>query len=1012
MTVLFTDVVGSMRLAAALNGERLQEVMNELFNRSAAVIQRYQGTVDKFTGDGLMALFGAPAALEDHALRACIAALEIQSRAAQLAAEVLRRDGVVLQIRVGLNSGEVIAGEIGSGAGSYTAVGHPVGMAQRMEAAAPPGAVLCSLSTSRLVENATRQGPVEDVIIKGMDEPVTARRLLAVESDRMVLGRSEGDHLGRDDEMRALRDLFDARRGGHAGVVGAPGVGKSRLISEFTAIATGQNAEVVVARCEAHATNVAFGALSRLLQAMFGVEDLADAAARTHVAAQCGESLALGSADAQILFDALGVADVDAPKPEVSVDGRRRRLVDVMARAVRTRPARIVFVVEDAQWIDAPSDDVLAEFAGTLDTTTSMFVTTCRPESHGALRDHFDRTITLGPLTDSVTVRLVGQIVGADPSLARLAPRIALAAAGNPFFVEEIVRDLAGRGVLAGSRGAYRLIGEVDEIGVPATVQAVLAARIDRLPAETKSILNAAAVIGSQFEIDTLRVLRPDAESSQLAELVSAELVVQTEFLPRQRYCFSHPLVRTVAYESQLSAHRSEAHRRVAAAIEAGNRDTADERAALIATHLEAAGLLAEAYRWHMRAAEWLRSRDLPAARLQWESARGIADRLPDDGATTAMRIAPRTMLTSTAFFVGEDAEAEKRYRELRELAVPAGDVLSLAIGTAGRIWSLTINDTHVREAAALTSELEAMVEGLECDAAAMSIILNAVAFGRFANCEFDAALRVTEAIKALAPDVPAEEVVSADALAGFVEACLGDVERGGRRLREATDKARGLTSIRYAYVLVYWACAITLGLYQTEDLTEEMPAALRRAESFGDMAGITVAQWACGAVLLRARNGSHDAAIHVLQRAYASIQESHALALSLSFIQADLAMDNARNGRRDEAIEDLRGLVAQQSDRGSRVFLGRPTEALIELLIERQAPTDLAEAHRMVDEWQSRRPGIPALDLWWLRSRALLAKAEGNSAQFAERAGQYLEFCERIDAQGRLSEARELLGV
>jgi adenylate cyclase len=198
VTVLFADVVGSMKLAAALDAERLQEIMNELFNRAAAVVQRYQGTVDKFTGDGLMALFGAPVALEDHALRACISALEIQSVTKELATEVLRADGVALQLRVGLNSGEVIAGEIGSGPGRYTAVGHPVGMAQRMEAAAPAGGVLCSLSTARFVEDATRLGSVEGVAVKGADAAVPARQLLAVESDRMVLGRNEGLMLGRD----------------------------------------------------------------------------------------------------------------------------------------------------------------------------------------------------------------------------------------------------------------------------------------------------------------------------------------------------------------------------------------------------------------------------------------------------------------------------------------------------------------------------------------------------------------------------------------------------------------------------------------------------------------------------------------------------------------------------------------------------------------------------------------------------------------------------------------------
>ena len=178
VTVLFTDVVGSMKLAAALDAERLREIMNELFNRAAAVVQRYQGTVGQFTGDGLMALFGAPLALEDHALRACIAALEIQSATEKLAAEVLRRDGVALQLRVGLNSGEVVAGEIGSDHRTYTAVGHPVGMAQRMESTGPPGGVLCSLSTARLVEDATRLGSVESVAVKGADAAVPARRLL------------------------------------------------------------------------------------------------------------------------------------------------------------------------------------------------------------------------------------------------------------------------------------------------------------------------------------------------------------------------------------------------------------------------------------------------------------------------------------------------------------------------------------------------------------------------------------------------------------------------------------------------------------------------------------------------------------------------------------------------------------------------------------------------------------------------------------------------------------------
>jgi adenylate cyclase len=1011
VTVLFADVVGSMKLAAALDAERLQEIMNELFNRAAAVVQRYQGTANQFTGDGLMALFGAPVALEDHALRACVSALEIQSVIKKFAAEVVRRDGVALQLRVGLNSGEVIAGEIGSGPGRYTAVGHPVGLAQRMEAAAPAGGVLCSLSTARLVEDATRLGAVEEMAVKGADAPVPARRLLAVESDRIVLGRNEGLMLGRDAELRRLQEVFDANRSCLVGIVGAPGLGKSRLIGEFSAIAASQGADIVVARCEAHTTMLAFRALSRMLRAMFKVGALTDAEARQHTAAQCPGLLAPHSADAQILFEAMGIADTDARQLQVSVDGRRRRLVEVMAQAVLARSGRTVFVLEDAHWSDEPSDDVLADFAATRNVTTSMFVTTYRPEFTGALHHHSDQTITLQPLTDLMAVRLVGQLLGDDPSLAGLAERITIAAAGNPFFIEEIVRDLVGRGVLSGSRGGYCLMGDVDDIAVPATVQAVLAARIDRLSVEAKSTLNAAAVIGSRFDVDTLHALRPETLSSRLAELVSAELVDQTEFVPRQRYCFRHPLVRTVAYESQLSATRAQAHRRLAAAIEARDRGAADENAALIATHLEAAGELASAYRWHMRAAEWLRPRDLAAARTQWESARRIADRLPNDhDAVMTMRIAPRTMLMSTTFFVGDDADTDEQYCEFRDLTKQTGDLRSLAIGMAGHILSFFVNDNRVPEAAALASELGEIVGGIDCDVETTNIVLIALALALFANCEFDAALRVADQILAAPREGPTVELASAAALRGVIEMCVGDSEEGGRHFREAVERARVLPPVSYAMILIYWNFVAALGTYQAENVVDDTRDALRRAESFGDIGGIIAAQCAYGTALLRAENASHREAIDVLEDARASILKHNMQAIQLATIGADLAIESARNGQRDEAIDELRVLVSLHTDSGSLLMVGCPGEALVELLIDRGSIDDLTEAQRIVDQWQARRPGIPALDLWWLKSRALLAKAEDNSRGYAELATQYLSLCEKLDARGRLAEARRMV--
>ena len=302
------------------------------------------------------------------------------------------------------------------------------------------------------------------------------------------------------------------------------------------------------------------------------------------------------------------------------------------------------------------------------------------------------------------------------------------------------------------------------------------------------------------------------------------------------------------------------------------------------------------------------------------------------------------------------------------------------------------------------------MVSGIDCDAATKSIILNSVAFARFANCEFDAALQVIDAILALPHEVPTVELASADALRGAIEICLGDYEQGRRHLREGIEQARALHPSAMQQVLVYWGAMAALGMYQADDLVDDMRDALRRAESFGDICGIIAAQCAYGTALLRAENASHDEAIDVLERARTSIRKHKVLTFALATIGADLAIDAARKGQRDEAIDDLRASFSLHMGSGSRVFVGCPGEALVELLIDRGSIDDLTEAHRIVDQWQARRPGIPALDLWWLKSRALLAKAEGNSDGYAELAKQYLELCEKLDARGRLAEARRMV--
>ena len=490
---------------------------------------------------------------------------------------------------------------------------------------------------------------------------------------------------------------------------------------------------------------------------------------------------------------------------------------------------------------------------------------------------------------------------------------------------------------------------------------------------------------------------------------MSAELIDQTEFVPRQRYCFRHPLVRTVAYESQLSSTRAQAHRRLAIAIEERDPSAADENAELIATHLEAAGELAEAYRWHMRAADWLALRDLQAARARWESARRISDELTDDhDRVIAMRIAPRTMLISKSVFVGHDFDVDQQYDEFRKMCTRAGDMTSLAIGTAGRIISFSNNDNRIPEAAALAEELDEMIASVDCDTATMGVILFVIAYARLANCEFAAALQMIDRVVALLQDVPTMELALASSTRGAIEMCTGDHEHGRRLLRESFQQARALPPASQAVAWAYHGLMAAMGLYQAEDLVGEMSDTLRRAESFGDMFGIISAQWTYGVALLRSDITSHDMAIELLERSRTKFANTDCSAPRCRVLAA-LVIDAAREGHRDEAIDELRECFSLHSTRGFRLLAGRAGEVLVELLIERGSDDDLAEAHQILDQPQARHPDVPAMDLWWLRSRTLLAKAERDALGYSEAAEQYLLLCETLDARGRLAEARQM---
>jgi class 3 adenylate cyclase len=1016
VTVLFADVVHSMDIAAAVGAERLREIMAELVDRSSVVVQRYGGTVDKFTGDGIMALFGAPAALEDHATRACLAALGVQEEAKRLAIDVQERDGVDLEMRVGLNSGRVIAGEIGSGATGYTALGEQVGMAQRMESVAPLGAVMLSESTARLVEGAAVLGEPQMVRIKGTDEPVPARRLLGVAPHRRMDG-AESTFVGRQWEMGALAAMLGQAIDGNGrvvGVVGPPGIGKSRIVRETAALAMRDGVAVFTTYCESHTTDIPFRAVVGLLRAALGTSELDDVAARARVHGRLADA---DSEDLLLLDDLLGIADPDVALPQIDPDARRRRLTALLNTASLARSTPAVYVIEDAHWIDEASESMLAEFLSVVPQTRSLMLITYRPEYEGALaHTHRSQTIALEPLEDSQIAALASELLGRHPSVTGVADIIAKRAAGNPFFAGEIVRDLAERGVLDGQRGAYACDGELAEVSVPATLQAAIAARIDRLDPRAKRTLSAAAVIGSGFSPDLLAALQIDPV---LDDLLRAELIDQIVFTPRAEYAFRHPLIRTVAYESQLKSDRAELHRRLAAEIEARQPQSADANAALIAEHLEAAGDLHAAYGWHMRAATWATNRDIAAARLSWERAVKIADGLPaEDPNSASMRIAPRTMLCGTAWRV-HDHSARDRFDELRELCAAADDKASLAIGMAGLVMDHVFQD-RMREASELASEAWALIESVG-DATLTVGLANPVIFAKLERTEYGEALRWSQAVIDLADGDPSKGnfIIGSPLALAFTTRCAAryPLSHPGWRddLRQGVAMARSADPMSYAFAVAYvYFPGLLFGVLAADDrATREIEDALRIAERSSDDLAVVFGRAMLGVALVhRQAAAERDRGQKLLaETSDVLLRRGHNLG-ELPIVNVFLAREKARRGDRDDAIPRMRTAADHLFGAGHLRAWGIPaTGVLVETLLDRSADGDVAEAEAAIERLAAAPAdeGLVLREIWLLRLRALLARAHGDATAYADFRDRYRDMAKTLGFEGHIAWAEAM---
>lgn len=1005
-----------MDIAAALDIERLREVMTELVERSTRVLRRYGGTVE-YNGDGVMALFGAPVALEDHAFRACMAAIEVQGEASRLAAEVKQRDGIDFRVRVGLNSGRVIAGEIGSGAFGYRAIGETVGFAQRMESVAPAGGVMLSESTASLVEDRVLLGGQARVLVKGAEQPAAVRQLLGIPPRSGRLGRVESSLVGRSAEMAAIEAALDSAvdgRGGVLNVVAPPGIGKSRVAREAAALAAAREAEAVWVFCESHARDVPFGVVARLLRASIGVTELDGETARARAHATVPDA---DPQDLLLLDDLLGIVDPELPLPAINPDARRRRLTALINNASLARTRRVLVIIEDVQWIDAVSESMLADFLAVIDQSPTLALITSRPEYDGPLvRLPSARTIPLSPLDDSEIATLLYELLGADHTVGDLAAIIADRAGGNPFFAEEMVRELAQRGVLTGKRGHYLCRGDVSEVTVPATVQAAIAARIDRLTPLARQTLNAASVIGERFSAELVASIGVDAN---FTELLNAELIDKVQLSPVAEYAFHHPLIRAVAYEAQLKSGRSEWHRRLAAAIEACAPEAVEENAALIAEHLDSAGDPHAAYGWQMRAATWSAKRDIVAARLCWQRAVRIAERIPQDGPVElSMRIAPLTMLCASDFHAGDAEQSRGRFAQLTELCSAAGDKVSLAIGMTGLVTEY-LYARRAGEAARLASEQMALLESI--GDANLTVGVGFVAFASWFNTgEFDEIARWTQTVIDLAAGDAAMGSVFGMASPLSVATAFRGIARwwqgrpGWREdLRDALAMAHDSDPATLAFVLAWtYGLEIAYGVFLADDsAVRASEEAMRTAQRTGNDNAVTLCEYGLGLVLLHRENpNDRRRGLELMEQALVMLRVRIPSLVPVTALW--VARERARVGDRDAAITMMRGAVDELYEDGRIGYCLAGIGILAEALIERGAGGDLADAEAEIDRVATLRADdvLAIRDVTVLRLRALLARARADPS-YRDLAASYRAMAESLGYDGHIASAQAMDG-
>jgi adenylate cyclase len=785
VTVLFVDCAGFTALAAKLDPEELHGVMDGCFAHLAEAVHRYEGTVNQYTGDGIMALFGAPVAHEDHAVRAVAAALAIQQASREYSVGLERERGFGLPLRIGINTGPVVVGRIGDDLRmDYTAQGPTVNLAARLQAVAPPGGILISASAERLVRDyflLEERGALE---LKGIEAPVTAFAVTGQRRRRarfdVSLERGLTPLAGREAERQFLHDCFaraSAGRGQVVSLVGEAGTGKSRLAYELQRGLRGDAHLYLEAHCAPHGSALPFHAVVQFLAASFRIEEGEAEAAKSEKLAEGIRALDPGLAWILPYIRHL----LALPAPELDAEGldqaqRKWRLIEavkaLVLRSAQQRP--LVLVLEDLQWIDRQSEEAMAALVDAFGGQRVLLVCTYRAGYAPPWRDRsYHLRLTLDPLSAGETAQMVAALLGAGNAPEALKRLVAERAEGNPFFVEELARYLRERG------------GEAREL--PATVQDLLTARLDRLPEGLKRTLQTAAVLGRQFPLALLEALAPpDADlRADLRELVRHELLQEAELYPQLKYRFTHLLIQEAAYEELLLRARAELHARAGAALERLYAGRTDEVLTELAEHYGRSDDRAKALAYLVRAGE--RAHSLFAYEEAQRYYRRALERLERDADGGTQRSSVLEKLGDAAIAHGALQEARAYWQEALALAgTDRARAAELRRKSGSAAWAAGEKD----------AALEHLAMGLAVlggDLRQLSAARLYQEFGRvhFRLGEHEAAIQWAKRALELGLALGAQDVVAeAYNTLGVALARSGDIERGAAYVKQCLETA------------------------------------------------------------------------------------------------------------------------------------------------------------------------------------------------------------------------------